>query len=97
MASELRFGAEKRGSPRLTTQLETILSAIDVLPLETPADFHYSILRNHLEKLGTPIGPNDMLIAAHALSMECTVVTANVNEFARVPGLKVENWLQQQG
>lgn len=93
VASELRFGALKSGSERLAAQLETILSAIDTLPLKPPADRHYARLRQHLEKRGSPIGPNDMLIAAHALALDCTVVTANEGEFSRVPGLKVENWL----
>ncbi len=94
VASELRFGAEKSGSARLTAQLDIILSAIETLPLEEPADLKYSRLRNYLEKQGAPIGPNDMLIAAHALALDCTVITANDREFSRVPGLKVENWLE---
>ena len=76
-----------------TTQLEIILSAIDTLPLEEPVDRQYARLRKYLEDRGTPIGPNDMLIAAHALALNCTVITANDREFSRVPGLKVENWL----
>ena len=94
VVSELRFGAKKLGSKQLTTQLNTILSAIDILPLEEPADHCYGELRTHLEKHGTPIGPNDMLIAAHALMLDCIVVTANEREFSRVPKLKVENWLR---
>jgi len=94
VAAELRFGAEKRGSERLTRQLETILSAINTLPLEEPADRRYGKLRAHLEERGSRIGPNDMLIAAQALALECTVITANDREFSRVPGLKVENWLE---
>ncbi len=93
VSSELRFGAQKSGSRRLADQLEIILSAIDTLPLEVPADRQYARLRRYLEKRGTPIGPNDMLIAAHALALDCTVITANDREFSRVPGLKVENWL----
>lgn len=93
VASELRFGAEKLGSARLTRQLEMILSALDILPLEEPADRHYAQLRWNLEQRGSPIGPNDLLIAAHALALDCTVVTANHREFSRVPGLKVANWL----
>jgi len=57
------------------------------------ADLHYAKLRRYLEQRGTPIGTNDMLIAAHALSLICTVITANEREFSHVPGLKVENWL----
>jgi tRNA(fMet)-specific endonuclease VapC len=94
VASELRFGAEKSGSGRLTAQLDIILSAIETLPLEEPADRHYAKLRHYLEEHGTPIGPNDMLIAAHALALDCTVITAKDREFSRVPGLKVENWLE---
>ena len=93
VAAELRFGAKKRGSRRLTTQLEIILSAIDILPLEEPADRQYAKLRKYIEQRGMPIGPNDMLIAAHALALDCTVITANDREFSRVPRLKVENWL----
>ena len=95
VAGELRFGAAKRGSERLTVQLEAVLSALEVLPLEEPADRRYGELRYHLERQGATIGPNNMLIAAHALSLGCTVVTANVDEFSRVPGLTVENWLDR--
>jgi tRNA(fMet)-specific endonuclease VapC len=94
VAGELRFGAAKRASSRLTAQLEAVLSAVEILPLEEPADRHYADLRNRLERQGTPIGPNDMLIAAHALALSLTVVTNNVGEFSRVPGLRVENWLE---
>ncbi len=94
VAGELRFGAKKLGLNRLTTQLNTILSAIEILPLEEPADHRYGELRVDLEKRGVMIGPNDMLIAAHALMLDCVVVTANEREFSRVPKLKVENWLQ---
>jgi tRNA(fMet)-specific endonuclease VapC len=95
VAAELRFGAAKRGSERLTAQLEAVLSAVEILPLEEPADRRYGELRNHLEQQGTTIGPNDMLIAAHAFSLGLTVVTANAREFSRVPGLTVEDWLEK--
>ena len=94
VAGELRFGACKRGSDRLTAQIEAILSAIEILPLEEPADQHYGKLRVNLERKGESIGPNDMLIAAHALSLDCAVVTTNRREFSRIPRLKVENWLE---
>jgi tRNA(fMet)-specific endonuclease VapC len=94
VAGELRFGAIKRGSERLTIQLEAILSALEILPLEEPVDRRYGELRAYLEKQGIPIGPNDMFIAAHALALDCAVITANVSEFSRVPGLIVENWLE---
>lgn len=93
VAAELRFGAAKRKAPRLTNQVETILAAMEVLPLDTPADHAYAQLRLSLEQTGQPIGPNDMLIAAHAMAAECILVTANVDEFSRVAGLRVENWL----
>lgn len=92
VASELRFGASKRGSEQLTRQLDLVLSTIQVLPFEAPSDHHYAKIRVYLEERGTPIGPNDMLIAAQALALDCTLVTGNVREFSRVPGLKVDDW-----
>jgi tRNA(fMet)-specific endonuclease VapC len=93
VAAELRFGAEKSGSSKLADRVDLILSALDVLPLKSPADRCYGEIRQHLARRGAPIGPNDLLISAHALSLDLTVVTANAGEFSRVPGLKVENWL----
>jgi tRNA(fMet)-specific endonuclease VapC len=94
VASELRFGAAKRNASKLTAQVDAILAALDVRPFDIPADREYAKLRFHLEQAGTPIGPNDMLIAAHALATESVLVTANTGEFSRVPGLAVENWLE---
>jgi tRNA(fMet)-specific endonuclease VapC len=93
VAAELRFGAEKSGSVKLADQVNLILSAIEILPLESPADREYGKLRHYLAHNGTPIGPNDMLIAAQALCAGLIVVTADTGEFSRVPGLIVENWL----
>ena len=93
VAAEIRFGAAKSGSRKLTERIDVLLSAIDILAIEVPADRHYAALRWDLTRRGTPIGPNDMLIAAHALALDLTVVTANSSEFFRVPGLQVENWL----
>jgi tRNA(fMet)-specific endonuclease VapC len=95
VASELRFGAAKRNASRLTAQVEAILAAMDVRPFDAPADREYAKLRLHVEQAGTPIGPNDMLIAAHALATESILVTANTGEFSRVPGLAVQNWLEE--
>ena len=92
VAAELRFGAAKRGSERLSAQVDAILSAMDILPLEAPADHTYARLRWALEQSGRMIGPNDLLIAAHALASGCVLVTANVDEFSRVPDLAVEDW-----
>jgi tRNA(fMet)-specific endonuclease VapC len=93
VACELRFGAAKKGSARLTDQLETILSAISILSLEEPADRHYAEIRTYLHHIGQPIGHNDLLIAAHARSLDLILVTHNELEFSRVPGLTVENWI----
>ena len=93
VACDLRFGAAKRSSPRLTEQLEQVLSALPVLALEPGADRRYGELRAELERKGVPIGANDMLIAAHALALGLTLVTDNVSEFQRVKGLAVRNWL----
>jgi tRNA(fMet)-specific endonuclease VapC len=95
VAAELRYGATKKGSPRLTAQLEAVLAALDVLPFETPADTAYGALRTRLEQAGTPIGGNDLLIAAQALTLGYTVVTDNEREFARIDGLPRENWLRR--
>ena len=93
VASELRFGAKKRGSRRLSDQVEAVLSAIDVEPFDVPADYVYAEVRCELEGVGKPIGPNDLLIAAHALAFKATLVTANFGEFERVNNLEIENWL----
>ena len=94
VAAELRYGVTKKGSARLAAQLEAVLTALDVLALETPVDSIYGEVRTQLERTGQPIGGNDLLIAAHALSLECTVVTDNEREFRRVEGLSVDNWLR---
>ena len=94
VAAELRCGAAKKGSAQLSVQLEAVLGALDVLPFEPPADEIYASLRTRLEAVGTPIGAHDMLIAAHALALGCTVVTDNEREFARVADLSRENWLR---
>jgi tRNA(fMet)-specific endonuclease VapC len=96
VAAELRYGATKRNSPRLTAQLEAVLGAIDVLPFAAPADAVYGSLRVRLEQVGRPIGGNDLLIAAHALALHHTLVTDNEREFARVPKLRCENWLRSR-
>lgn len=93
VAAELRYGAIKSNSVKLAQRIDLILSAVEILPLETPTDRQYAALRHHLTSKGSLIGPNNLLIAAHALASDLTVVTANVGEFSRVPGLKVENWL----
>jgi tRNA(fMet)-specific endonuclease VapC len=93
VAAELRYGCVKSGSKRLTKVVEDLLSEINVLPFDSPADGEYAVIRSTLETTGRPIGSNDLLIAAHARATGATVVTNNSNEFKRVSGLKVENWL----
>ena len=94
VAAELRYGAAKRGSPRLARQLQAVLGALDVLPFAPPADRAYGEIRTRLEQTGRPIGGNDLLIAAHAVALGCTIVTDNEAEFARIDGLIHENWLR---
>lgn len=93
VACELRYGAAKRNSARLTERIKDILRDFDVQPFIEEADRHYARLRCALERQGIPIGQHDMLIAAHALALDATLVTANIREFARIDDLKLENWL----
>lgn len=90
--AELAHGVAKSGSPRNQQALEKFLTPLDILPFDAQAMQHYGRLRAQLEKQGTPIGPLDTLIAAHALALGCTLVTNNLREFERVPGLSLENW-----
>jgi tRNA(fMet)-specific endonuclease VapC len=94
VVAELRFGMAWRPSHRLMHDMERVLSALTILSFERPADLHYANLRADLETRGTPIGANDMLIAAHALASGAILVTGNVREFSRVRGLLVEDWLR---
>lgn len=92
--SELYHGAEK--SAKVSQNLEVIeefASLLEVLPYTAKASQHYGAIRSDLEKLGKPIGVNDLHIAAHARSEGLVVVTNNMAEFARVPSLMVENWV----
>lgn len=94
VAAELRYGAAKKSSPRLSAQLDVILHALEVLPFEAPADAAYGSLRARLEATGRPIGGNDLLIAAQALALGCTLVSDNEWEFERIHNLSNENWLR---
>src|SRR5215470_10253555 len=88
VAAELRYGAEKKASLRLTNQLGTVLEALTILPFEPPADKIYGSIRVRLERAGIPIGANDLLIAAQALALGHTMVTDNVQEFSRIKELR---------
>ena len=94
VAAELRYGVAKKGSPRLSADLEEILDTLDILPFETPADKTYGSLRTRLEKSGQPIGANDLLIASHAMALGYTLVSDNEREFSRIEDLQQENWLR---
>lgn len=94
--AELMHGAEKssRVSENLST-IEDFCSRLVVLPYDAKAAQHYGAIRAGLEKLGQPIGVNDLHIAGHARSEGLVLVTNNVAEFARVPALEVENWVHR--
>ena len=94
VACQLRYSAAKRGSKKLTRQVEAVLSVMTIKPLESDVERVYASIRVALERKGTPIGAHDMLIAAHARAIDAVCVTDNVAEFKRVPALKVENWVK---
>lgn len=94
VVAEVRFGAIRRGSSRLIPQLEAVLAGLEVLAFESPAEVVYGELRARLERAGTPIGANDMLIAAQTIALNHVLVTDNEREFSRIPELTVENWLR---
>lgn len=94
VAGELKFGVEKAQSSVLARKVDEALERMIVLPLEPPVDDVYAKIRSQLERNGTPIGSNDLLIAAQALAMDLVLVTDNVREFSRIEGLEVENWLR---
>jgi tRNA(fMet)-specific endonuclease VapC len=89
---ELLFGLRKKPSTRMQQAFELQMAQLPVLGLDNAVAAQYAQLRCALEQLGTPIGANDCLIAAHALALGATLVSADA-EFARVAGLKLENWL----
>ena len=91
--SELAFGVAKTNSQRNAHALEKFLLPLEIMPFTAEAAFVAGTVRAVLEKRGKPIGPMDLLIASHAKALGVTVVTNNTREFARVPGLKVQNWV----
>lgn len=94
VACEMRFGALKHGSMRLISEIEGLFARLQVMPFEAPADRFYAELRADSVRSGKPIGGNDMFIAAHALALGYTLVTANEREFSQVKTLRIENWLR---
>ena len=92
--AELHYGAEKSARTMESLQaIEHFVARLEVLSFSPKAASHYGRLRAELERAGTPAGPHDMLIGAHARAEGLTVVTNNVREFARMPGVRVENWI----
>lgn len=94
VAAELRYGAAKAESTALGVRVEGVLGRIEVAPFDRPAGAIYARIRRSLQQTGQPIGSNDLLIAAHALALGCTVVTDNEREFGRIRELPRENWLR---
>ena len=94
VAAEMHYGAHKKGSDKTTADVRGVLANVEILPLGLDVIEHYARIRVELERAGTIIGANDLLIAAHALATGSILVTHNLREFARVRGLKYEDWLK---
>jgi tRNA(fMet)-specific endonuclease VapC len=93
VAAELAYGVSKSGSTRNREALDLFLAPLAILPFDQTALWCCGDLRADLERQGAPIGALDTLIAAHALSLQATLVTNNIKEFERVPGLQLDNWV----
>jgi tRNA(fMet)-specific endonuclease VapC len=92
--AELAYGVEKSPHPEKNkAALEEFVIPLEIAPFDDQAALYYGRIRANLEKKGTPIGPLDLMIAAHAEYLDITLVTNNINEFSRVPNLKIENWV----
>jgi len=92
--AELYFGAVRHAKATdIRDDIDDLVSRLTVLAWDQPAADHYGRIRAHLEEQGEPIGNMDLMIAAHARSLDATLVTNNVKHFRRVPGLKLENWI----
>lgn len=93
--AELYFGAENSRHPQKSRLVvDQFLSVFKRIEFDSICASHYAILRSYLKDQGTPIGPNDMLIAATALAHGATLITNNVREFQRIPGLRIESWAE---
>ena len=93
VAAELAFGVAKSRSVRNRQALEMFLAPLTILPFDEPAIWVYGDLRADLQRRGTPIGSLDTMIAAHAISQKAQLVTNNIREFSKVPGLMLDNWV----
>jgi len=95
---ELVFGAEhSQQVEQNLADIEALVARLEVLPFDSKGAHHFGQIRAALYAMGQPIGPYDMMIAGHARAYGLILVTNNVNEFARVPGLLIENWIEPQG
>lgn len=92
--AELFYGVKKKDSKKLEVAIEELLHPLETYDFDTNAAFHYGTLRVQLESAGDVIGSHDMLIAAHAQSLDATLVTNNLSEFEKVNNLKLENWVK---
>jgi tRNA(fMet)-specific endonuclease VapC len=93
--AELRYGVSRSSDPaRNLAALARFCAPLEIIPFDEPAAAGYGNLRHALQTAGTPIGPLDMLIAAHAISLGAILVTNNQREFRRVRGLMLENWVR---
>jgi tRNA(fMet)-specific endonuclease VapC len=90
--AELRYGADRKGSRKLHRLIDTFAAAVEAVSFDEAAAAEYGRIGSILAERGTPIGEFDVLIAAHAIALRCTLVTNNVRHFSKVPGLSVENW-----
>lgn len=91
--AELRFGADRKGSRKLHGLIDTFAAAVEVAPFDESAATEFGRIGSLLAERGTPSGELDILIAAHAVALRCTLVTNNTRHFSKVPGLSLENWL----
>ena len=94
VAAEVWYGVENNPSFRSRDRTEAFMKTVNVLAMEPEVARTYGKLRAELKRAGSELGPNDLLIAAHAMSLDATLVTGDDRAFSRVPGLKIENWLR---
>ncbi|MEA3497166.1 MAG: PIN domain-containing protein [Bacteroidota bacterium] len=94
--AELQFGIRKSSNPKKNLKaLNQFIIPLEIIDFDFNATIEYGLIRAGLEKKGTPIGPLDTLIGAHAKSLDLTLVTNNEKEFIRIPDLKLENWTKK--
>jgi len=89
---EIRYGLARNPSLKIAPLVEAFLAGMTILPLDSKVAVAYARVRSALESIGTPIGPLDLMIGAHARAVGATLITANVREFRRIPGLKIADW-----